>query len=467
MAQSAKLWPQGENKELLIAIANYTQYLVDNHKSLDELYVESLQTVTESLQTIICPDDDQLPKASFSLEALYNSFRSGDKANDDEKSKPLPKNIAKRREKFLEFLKVLETHDFFKGCTEGSAKHNVRMEKARSQYNSRFPKMSIDHLSWIEAESGTEPMDTDEVASGSRVVSDDDKRRADELKAEGNKLLQKQQFEAAVAKYSAAIELNDQNAVYFSNRAAAHTYLKHLEQAVADSRRASAIDPDYVKAYVREGLAEYELGHFQKAHDAYSKALEKTKPQDKNWENYMEKVELCQMKLDEANSVSSAPNTGAMPGSGGGGAPDLSSLLGSLGGGGGGGGGLDFGALMNNPMMKQMAEQMMKDPESMKKMGEMLGGMGGMGGSAGGGGNNVDTNQIMADLLQNPQKAQALFKRAMADPEVKQMMRDDPTIEPLIKRIQSGDYAAFMELGGKPQAMAKVKGLIAKYYNNQ
>jgi len=480
MAQSSNLWPNGGNKDLLIAIANYLQDMVTSNKSLDELHVDSLQVVTESLQTIICPDGDDLPKAPFTLEALYAAYTkdsSSSSSNDDEKRPPLPANIAQRRKKFLEFIAVLKQHDFFKNCAEGSAKFTQRMEKARTQYNSRFAAMSIDHLSWLE-DADPAPMDTDDAAP--RVISEADKQQAEALKAEGNKLLGQKAFAAAIEKYSAAIKLNNRNAVYFSNRAAAHTYLKNFDQAVADARQASEIDPAYVKAYVREGLAEYELGHFQKAHDAYSKALSKTKASDKNWETYMEKVELCQMKLDQQSSANANPSAAAsnpmadlMSGLGGGGAggggPDLAGLLGQLGGGGGaGGGGLDFAALMKNPMMQQMAQQMMSDPNAMKKMGDMMGQMGGaMGAQGGGGGGGGDDgmSQVMADLMRNPQKAQQLFAQAMADPEVKQMMRDDPTLEPLIGRIKGGDYAAFMELGSKPEAMRKVKQLVKKYYD--
>mmetsp|Transcript_16200 Transcript_16200/g.14540 ORF Transcript_16200/g.14540 Transcript_16200/m.14540 type:complete len:116 (+) Transcript_16200:2-349(+) len=113
----------------------------------------------------------------------------------------------------------------------------------------------------------------------------------------------------------------------------------------------------------------------------------------------------------------------------------------------------------------------MQDPNAMKKMADMMGNLGGGGGgppNQGGGGSNdndeMDVNQVMADLLQNPQKAQKIFEKAMSDPEVQELMREDPSIEPLINRIKTGDYAAFMELGGKPKAMAKVKGLIQKYY---
>ena len=224
------------------------------------------------------------------------------------------------------------------------------------------------------------------------------------------------------------------------------------------------------------------MGNYQNAMDAYQKALDRTKSTEKAWETYMEKVQLCQMKLDEESGGNNDDPMSGMGGAGGG-APDLSNLgnllggLGGMGGGqGGGGGGLDFNKLLQNPMMQQMAQQMMQDPNAMKKMADMMGGLGGMGGMPGGGGggggdnnngggaNDMDVNAVMADLLQNPEKAKGIFEQAMNDPEVKQLMAEDPSIEPLINRIKTGDYAAFMELGGKPQAMAKVKSLIQKYY---
>merc|ERR1719379_1869074 len=117
-------------------------------------------------------------------------------------------------------------------------------------------------------------------------------------------------------------------------------------------------------------------------------------------------------------------------------------------------------------MMQQMAQQMMQDPNAMKKMGDMMNQMGGgAGGGAPQGGGDDGMSAVMADLMQNPQKAQALFAKAMADPEVKQMMADDPSLAPLINRIKGGDYAAFMELGSKPEAMRKVKQLVKKYYD--
>ena len=231
-------------KDLIIGIANFLQDLLNQNKSsLDEVSIDSLTVCTESLQTLIAPDDDTLPKSSFSLKDVYQSYLATKGKNDDEKKQSLPSsesslpsNIQKRREKFLEFIKVLQKHDFFKGCPEGSEAYQQRMEKARTQYNTRFANMSIDSLDWLKDDNNNNqnqtpiPMDTD-----NNIITEDDKKEAERLKGEGNKLLGKKQYAQAIEKYTEAIKRNPQNAVYFSNRAAAQTYLKNYQQAVNDS----------------------------------------------------------------------------------------------------------------------------------------------------------------------------------------------------------------------------------------
>eukprot|EP01050_Picozoa_sp_SAG11_P022291 SAG11_NODE_4180_length_2025_cov_44.048806_2_plen_189_part_00 len=120
-------------------------------------------------------------------------------------------------------------------------------------------------------------------------VSAEAKAEANALKAEGNKALADNPPEA-VRCYSAAIELDPTNHVFFSNRAAAHTKLQQYGDAIADCappsrppecnlpRRhcplsrdgggggggggsagevAIELEPSYAKAYSRLGLAYY------------------------------------------------------------------------------------------------------------------------------------------------------------------------------------------------------------------
>lgn len=97
---------------------------------------------------------------------------------------------------------------------------------------------------------------------------------------------------------------------------------------------------------------------------------------------------------------------------GGGGMPDLSALAGMLGGGGGGGGGMpDLAGLMQNPMMRQMAQNLMSNPDMMSnlmsnpriaEMAQQFGG--GRGGGGGGGGGGGMPN--MSDLMNDPSLAE-------------------------------------------------------------
>jgi small glutamine-rich tetratricopeptide repeat-containing protein alpha len=98
---------------------------------------------------------------------------------------------------------------------------------------------------------------------------------AEGLKAEGNKLLAAKDFKGAVEKYTAAIEADANNAVYYANRAAAYSQLQQHESAVYDAKKALQVNPNYSKAYSRLGHAEFCLGNYENAVDAYTLGLEK------------------------------------------------------------------------------------------------------------------------------------------------------------------------------------------------
>eukprot|EP01083_Nonionella_stella_P267683 904365_1 len=136
------------------------------------------------------------------------------------------------------------------------------------------------------------------------INSKTDNHKAELLKTEGNKLMKKHKYKAAVAQYSKAIDLDPNNAIYFSNRASAQTKLGNYTQAILDSRKASKIDPYYIKAYLREGLAYYETSEYQKAIDVYSKGLEHIKSNSKFsskcCSQIHNKIALCRLKMDEA-----------------------------------------------------------------------------------------------------------------------------------------------------------------------
>ena len=60
------------------------------------------------------------------------------------------------------------------------------------------------------------------------------KERAAQFKEAGNALFREEKYAEACEKYTAAVDLDDQNAVYLGNRSACHF---HLEKQVSDLYR--------------------------------------------------------------------------------------------------------------------------------------------------------------------------------------------------------------------------------------
>ena len=96
--------------------------------------------------------------------------------------------------------------------------------------------------------------------------------QAERYKAQGNTALQAKRFDEAVDLYSKAIALDPSNAVYFSNRAAAHASLEHWREALDDSHEVVTLKPEWVKGWVRRGGAFTGLGQHEEARKAYLKA---------------------------------------------------------------------------------------------------------------------------------------------------------------------------------------------------
>ena len=177
-------------------------------------------------------------------------------------------------------------------------------------------------------------------------------------------------YKTAVDLYTQALGLNPSNAVYLSNRAAAHSAAKDHTSAKADAEAAVAIDPAYTKAWSRLGLARFALGDAKGAMEAYGKGIEYegnggSDAMKKGFETAKRRVE--EMEAEEESLPRSSP--GVSPGAGG--MPDFGSLASMLGGGGGAGGagGMpDLGSIMNNPMFASMAQNLMSNPDMMSNL---------------------------------------------------------------------------------------------------
>ncbi|KAK4553176.1 Small glutamine-rich tetratricopeptide repeat-containing protein 2 [Recurvomyces mirabilis] len=227
---------------------------------------------------------------------------------------------------------------------------------------------------------------------------------SEKLKGQGNAAMQKKDYQTAIDFYTKALEISPLNPIYLSNRAAAYSANSQHEYAKNDAELATAADPKYTKAWSRLGLACFALGDAKSSMEAYQKGIEAegnggSDAMKKGYETAKRKVEeedgpeaAEEAEEESQEAARSGPGAGGMPDLGG-----LASMLGGMGGGGGGGGGMpDLSSIMQNPMMRQMAQNVMSNPEMMSNLmnnpqlrnlaGRFGGGGGGGGGEAGAGG---------------------------------------------------------------------------------
>lgn len=164
-------------------------------------------------------------------------------------------------------------------------------------------------LQCLEQAFKVKAQDSNQLETILNEYSSGSKSKADEYKQKGNELFQQNDFEGALVSYSKAIEIYP-SAVYYSNRAGALSKLQRHEEAAEDAKKALELDPNFTKAQTR-------LDH----------ALNQMKPNDmmqKAQDMLAKNPQLAQMaKNMDPNMISS---------------------------------------LMNNPAMRQMAEQAMSDP---------------------------------------------------------------------------------------------------------
>ena len=138
--------------------------------------------------------------------------------------------------KFESFVALVSKKGFFEGAEVGSVEYLQRQAKLVQKFKSR---------------------QNNEVASAAEL-----ERQAEEKKGHGNTAIVAKDYLGAVAYYTEALELSadgPNSHIYHCNRAAAHCHLNDYIEAVEDCNASIALQPTYVKAYSRLGLANYFL----------------------------------------------------------------------------------------------------------------------------------------------------------------------------------------------------------------
>ncbi|KAI9310260.1 hypothetical protein BX666DRAFT_2009767 [Dichotomocladium elegans] len=200
-------------------------------------------------------------------------------------------------------------------------------------------------------------------------VSEEDKQKAEELKAAGNRKVSERNYPEAIKLYTEAISLNPSQAVYYGNRAAAYSQQGDHQKALEDAKKAIELDPKYSKGYSRLGHAYFSLEKYDEAVEAYENGL-KLDPENATVQRLLQTAKSKVGSVDRSVPSRSAPSAGGLP--------DLSSL-------------------MNNPALMNMAQQMMQsgaldqlmNNPNISEMAQRM-----MGGGGGGG---------LAEMMQNPE----------------------------------------------------------------
>ncbi|VDP14328.1 unnamed protein product [Onchocerca flexuosa] len=101
-------------------------------------------------------------------------------------------------------------------------------------------------------------------------------QRALKIKDEANQFFHDQAYDVAIELYTKAIELDDQQALFYGNRSMAYLKKELYGSALEDANMALKLDPGYLKGYYRRATAYMALGKLKlalKDYDMLRKAL--------------------------------------------------------------------------------------------------------------------------------------------------------------------------------------------------
>lgn len=220
-----------DSKNLLCSIVLYLKTL-EKSSSIDSA-VSLLET---ALKVEITPET--FSNASYYPLGLQEIFDAGVSSLDAQTPTEALLSV-KGNTKFESFVDVVSKKGFFDGAEVGSVDYLQRQAKLVKKFKDR---QNSELVTAAEAE-----------------------RLAEEKKGLGNTAIVAKDYLGAVAYYTEALELSPDGPnshIYHCNRAAAHCHLNDYIEAVEDCNLSLSLQPTYVKAYSRLGLANYFLERY-------------------------------------------------------------------------------------------------------------------------------------------------------------------------------------------------------------
>jgi len=125
---------------------------------------------------------------------------------------------------------------------------------------------------------------------------------ADELKGKGNAAFSKGDYEEAINFFTAAIQIDPNSHVLYSNRSAAYASQKKYTDALKDADRCIEIKPDWAKGYSRKGAALHFLGKLDEAVATYTQGL-KLEPENAQIKQALEEVQKAKFQRSEEGNA--------------------------------------------------------------------------------------------------------------------------------------------------------------------
>jgi len=377
-----------DHKLILFNIAEYLQELKATPGLVEEEAAESLDVATQCISSVFgldITDVEHQKRYSFKpksfAEIIAQGLAASQKTETTQKASGLDHDL---EAKFQQYIQLAAQKGYFNGVNPGTPEYEQRYAKAKAKF----------------VESQAKPKQPEPV----QFTQEEKLKYAEQHKVEGNQHLANKDYVKAIESYTRAVELNPDNAIYYSNRAAAHSHMNNHQLAIDDCLVAIQKNPSYSKPYGRLGLSYFSLGKYQEAVEYYRKAVllepgsdslkasleaaEKklTEPQDKpatkppvgvvdsnpglNYSEMLSNPEFANMaqsvmnNMGQQNQQPSSSTGGARP------TPNFNEILG-------------------NPMFQNMAQQFLSNPAMMNMAQSLL--------------SNPDSlNNLMSGLGVNP-----------------------------------------------------------------
>ncbi|XP_076369567.1 RNA polymerase II-associated protein spaghetti isoform X2 [Tachypleus tridentatus] len=215
---------------------------------------------------------------------------------DSDKTIQLQHQIRENNEELQSFLRELNNWESEIKCKDEELKSQKRSERDLSK-----EKVLKEMDQESDVKSDSESGDEEEILQIQRQ-----KQKAFLDKEKGNEYFKEGKYDEAIACYTVGIQSDPCNAVLLANRAMAFLKKRQLAAAEQDCDMAITLDPTYLKAFHRRGVARFGLKKYDLAKADFQTVLEvepenqQTKAELGKLEKELKKKSLNKVPLDKS-----------------------------------------------------------------------------------------------------------------------------------------------------------------------